>query len=96
LVITDWEKRQWKRILTPEEMQRENAAKVLRLNGAPDYSPTTERLLAASSSKKKPTVRIKRVGSKLQSGSIIGGQLYQQKLNEERGKAEKVLRLNGG
>ena len=57
--------------MTPEEGQMENAEKVLRLNDAPDYSPTTERLLATSSSKRKPTIRIKRFGSKLQSGSIM-------------------------
>jgi hypothetical protein len=34
----DWEKRNWKRILTPEE-EREIAAKMLRLNGGPDYNP---------------------------------------------------------
>jgi hypothetical protein len=54
----DWEKRNWKRILTPEE-EREIAAKMLRLNGGPDYDPAIERLLAASSTKKKPTTMIK-------------------------------------
>jgi hypothetical protein len=46
----DWEKRNWKRILTPEE-ERERAAKLLRLNGAPDYDPRF-------SVKTKPTFRI--------------------------------------
>jgi hypothetical protein len=37
----------------------------LRLNGGPDYDPALESLLAAASStKKKPTFRIKRWGSK--------------------------------
>jgi hypothetical protein len=58
-----WDKKDWKRILTPEE-EREIAAKMLRLNGGPDYDPTMERLLAASSStKKKPTFRITRQSS---------------------------------
>jgi hypothetical protein len=45
------------KIYSPEE-QRERALKALRLNGdtSPDYDP---RLLAGSSIKKKPTVRIK-------------------------------------
>jgi hypothetical protein len=42
----DWEKRNWKRILTPEE-EREIATKMVRLNGGPNYNPATERLLAA-------------------------------------------------
>lgn len=67
----DYDKRNWKRILTPEEYKLENAAKALRLNGAPDIDPPTEKLLAASSIKKKPTFRIKRLGSKLQSGSLV-------------------------
>jgi hypothetical protein len=55
------------KIYDPEE-QRERASKALRLNGAHDYDPAIERLLAASSAKRKPTVRIKRLGSgKLQS-----------------------------
>jgi hypothetical protein len=64
----------------------------LRLNGGPDYDPMTARLLAASSAKRKPTVRIKRIGSKLQSGSTLQRQL----LKREREKAEKALRLNSG
>jgi hypothetical protein len=36
---------------------------MLRLNGGPDYNPEIERLLAASSTKKKPTFKIKRMGS---------------------------------
>jgi hypothetical protein len=64
---------------------------MVRLSGAPDYSPSMSRLLAASSSKKKPTFKIKRFGSKPQgaSGSVIQGQIYQWKLKEEREKAEK-------
>jgi hypothetical protein len=64
----DWEKSNWKRILTPDE-EREIAA---RLNGGPDYDPAVERLLAASSStKKKPTFKVKRLGSgKLQGASF--------------------------
>jgi hypothetical protein len=83
----DWEKRNWKRILTPEE-EREIAVKMLRLNGGPEYNPAIERLLAAASStKKKPTLRIKRLGSdRLKSASSI---------SNEREKAEKALRLNG-
>jgi hypothetical protein len=69
-VTIDWEKRNWRRILTPEE-EREIAAKMLRLNGGPDYNPDIERLLAAASSKKKkPTFRIKTSRSKLKDGSI--------------------------
>jgi hypothetical protein len=84
----DWEKRNWKRILTPKE-EREIAAKMLRLNGGPDYDPVAERLLAASSStKKKPTFKIRRLGSgKLKGASSI---------SKEREKAEKALRLNCG
>jgi hypothetical protein len=62
VVTIDRDKRNWKRILTPEE-EREIAAKMLRLNGGPDYNPEIERLLAASSTKKKPTFKIKRMGS---------------------------------
>jgi hypothetical protein len=81
----DWEKRNWRRILTPEE-EREIAAKMLKLNGGPDYDPEIERLLAASSTKMKPTFRIKRLGlGSLKSASII---------QKEREKAEKALRLN--
>ena len=64
---------------------------MLRLNGGPHYDPATERLLAASSTKRKPTVRIKRLGSKLQAGSSLQRQL----LVREKMKAEKALRLNG-
>jgi hypothetical protein len=66
----DWDKRNWKRILTPEEemeiaeAERETEAKMLRLNGGPEYSPEIERLLAGSSTKKKPTFRVKRPGLK--------------------------------
>jgi hypothetical protein len=81
----DWKKRNWRRILTPEE-EREIAAKMLRLNGGPDYNPAIERLLAASSTKKKPTFRIKRLGSVRLKGASI---------QMEREKAEKALRLNG-
>ena len=49
-------------------------------------------VLSASSIKKKPAFRIKRMGSgKLQSGSTI----WRQILGQEREKAEKALRLNG-
>ena len=89
MVITDWEKRQWKRILTPEEAELEKAYKALRLNGGvPMYVPN---IIGAS--KKKPTIKIKRFGSgKLQAGSTIQRQL----LELEKVKAEKALRLNGG
>jgi hypothetical protein len=71
----------------PEE-QKERASKASRLNGGPGYNPAIERLLAASSTKKKPTFRIKRLGSgKLKAASS---------LQKEREKAEKALRLNGG
>ena len=53
----DWEKRDWKRVYTPEE-EMERVGKMLRLNGGPDYNPGTEKLLAASSLKRKPTIRI--------------------------------------
>jgi hypothetical protein len=83
----DWDKKDWKRILTPEE-EREIAAKMLRLNGGPDYYPEIERLLAASSTKKKkPTFKIRRLGS----GKLKGA----SSLQKEREKAEKALRLNG-
>jgi hypothetical protein len=62
------------------------AAKMLRLNG-PDYNPSIERLLAASSTKRKPTFRIKRFGS----GKLKGASYLQK----EREKVEKVLILNG-
>lgn len=54
-VEIDWEKRDWKRIYTPDE-QRERLEKLMRLIGGPDSS----KLLAASTTKTKPTVRIKR------------------------------------
>jgi hypothetical protein len=62
---------------------------VLRLNGGPDYdyNPATESLLAASSIKKKPTFKIRRLGS----GKLKGASYLQK----EREKAEKALRLNG-
>jgi hypothetical protein len=93
----DWEKRNWKRILTPEE-EREIAAKMLRLNGAPDYDPAIERLLAASSVKKKPTFKVRRLSlGKLQGGSGLGSgsTIQRQLLDLEKVKAEKALRLNG-
>lgn len=83
-VTIDWDKRTWRRILSPEE-EREMAAKMLRLNGGPDYNPDIERLLAASSTRKKPTFRIERFSLKGASP-----------LSKEREKAEKALRLNGG
>jgi hypothetical protein len=83
----DWDKKDSKRILTPEE-EREIAEKMLRLNGGPDYNPEIDRLLAASSTKKKkPTFRIKRLSSDRLKGA--------SSLSEEREKAEKALRLNG-
>jgi hypothetical protein len=83
VVRIDWEKRDWKRILTPEE-EREIAAKMLRLNGGPDYNPDIERLLAATSStKKKPTFKTKRLSSDTLKGA--------SSLLEEREKAEKAL-----
>jgi hypothetical protein len=71
-----------------DQEEREIAAKMRRLNGGPDYNPAIERLFAAASSiKKKPTVRIKRFGSgKLKGVSFI---------SKERKKVEKALRLNG-
>jgi hypothetical protein len=88
VVTIDWEKRNWKRILTPEEA-REIAAKMLRLNGGPDYYPEIDSLLAASSTKRKPTFKIRRFGS----GSQLKGA---SSISKEREKAEKALRLNGG
>jgi hypothetical protein len=90
VVTIDWEKRNWKRILTPEE-EREIAAKMLRLNGGPDYNPEIERLLAAASAaKKKPTFKIRRLGSGKLNGASFSS------ISKEREKAEKALRLNGG
>jgi hypothetical protein len=62
---------------------------VLRLNGGPDYdyNPAIERFLAASSKTKKPTFKIKRLGS----GKLKGASYLQK----EREKVEKALRLNG-
>lgn len=78
-----------KRIPTPEEYELEKAYEALRLNGVPMYVP---KVLSASSIKKKPAFRIKRMGSgKLQSGSTI----WRQILEQERENAEKALRLNG-
>jgi hypothetical protein len=71
-------------------MKRKRSAKALRLNGSSDYVPMTAKLLASSSVKKKPTFKIRR--GKLQSGSTLQRQLFEQ----ERMKAEKALRLNGG
>jgi hypothetical protein len=86
VVTIDRDKRNWKRILTPEE-EREIAAKMLRLNGGPDYNPEIERLLVASSTKKRPTFRIERLGS--------GNQLKDAScISKVREKAEKALRLN--
>jgi trans-2-enoyl-CoA reductase len=83
----DWEKRNWKKILTPEE-EREIGAKMLRLNGGPDYDPEIERLLAAASSaKKKPTFKVKRLGSDKLKGAFS--------ISKESEKAEKAMRLNG-
>jgi hypothetical protein len=84
----DWEKRNWRRILTPEE-EREIAAKMLRLNGGPDYDPAVERLLAAASStkKKKPAFKIRRSG-------LGNQQKGASSLQNEREKAEKALRFN--
>jgi hypothetical protein len=85
----DWEKRNWKRILTPEE-EREIAAKMLRLNGGLDYDPAVERLLAAASStKKKPTFKIKRLGS----GKLKARFLYFKGKRESRKSLETKLRL---
>jgi hypothetical protein len=67
------------KIYCPEE-QRERANKTLRLNGGTDYDP---RLLAASTIKKKPTVRIKL------------SNIQRQLLEQSKSKAEKALRLNG-
>lgn len=46
---------------------------MLRLNGGPDYDPTVERLVAAPSIKKKPTVRIRRLfgSGKLKNAASI-------------------------
>lgn len=63
------------KIFCPEE-QRERANKALKLNGGTDYDPM---LLVASSTKKKPTVRIKL--------SNIQRQLVEQ----QKKKAEKAL-----
>jgi hypothetical protein len=71
------------------QQEIERASKALRLNGGPGYNPATEKLLAASSKKRKSTVRIKRLGSKLQSGSTLQRQL----LERERMKAVKALNL---
>ena len=66
------------KIYDPEE-QLERATKALKLNGGPayEYDP---RLLAASSSNRKPTLRIKRLsfggpGIKLKGASSIQRQL---------------------
>jgi hypothetical protein len=89
VVTIDWEKRHWKRILTPEE-EREIAAKMLRLNG-PDYDPAIDRLLAASSTKKKkPIFKVKRL---VGSGNQLKGASFSS-ISKEREKAEKALRLN--
>jgi hypothetical protein len=56
---------------------------MLRLNGGPDYSL---RLLAAST-KRKPTVRVKRLGlDRLKGGSILQNQL----LERERDSRKKL------
>lgn len=51
----------------------------LRLNGGPDYSPTTEKLLVAYSIKRKGSGKLKGASS----------------ISKERENAEKALRLNG-
>lgn len=85
-------------IYSPEE-KRERALKALRLNGdtSPDYNP---RLLAASSTKRKPTFQIKRsipTGKLKDASSIQGIRLKEapstQGLQREREKALKVLKL---
>jgi hypothetical protein len=91
-VEIDWEKRDWKRIYTPEE-EMERVGKMLRLNGGPEYSPATERLLAASSLKEKPTVRIKRLSSNVPGIKLKGASSIIKQKREEREKAEKVLKL---
>jgi hypothetical protein len=68
IVEIDWEKLNWKRILTPEE-ERKRSEKLMRLIGGTSYDP---RLLMASSSKKKPIFRIKRQSSdKLKGASSL-------------------------
>jgi hypothetical protein len=78
-----------KRIVSPEEQGR-RALKALRLNGdsSPDYNP---RLLAASSTKKKPTIRIKRLSFSGQGIKLKGA----SSLHKAKEKAQKALRLNG-
>ena len=82
------------KIYCPEE-QRERATKALRLNGGLDYNHITERLLAASSLKKKPTIRIKRLGYSGPGIKLKGASSIQRRLQLEKEKAEKALRLNG-
>jgi hypothetical protein len=79
------------KIYCPEE-QRERAAKALGLNGGTDYEP---RLLAASSMKKKPTIRIKRWSYSGPGIKLKGASSIQNQLQKGREKAEKALRLNG-
>ena len=100
-VEIDWDKRDWKRIYTPEE-EIERASKALRLNGGPVYPL---KLVAASSSvqKQKPTVRIKRLypprnqDLKIKSASTIMKEMDREKeRQEERARTEKILKLIGG
>jgi hypothetical protein len=79
VVEIDWEKRNWTRIYTPDE-ERERAEKMRGLNGGPYYNPATERLLAASSKKRKTTFRIKHFSSRLQGASSITKERKQKKL----------------
>jgi hypothetical protein len=54
---------------------------MLRLNGGPDYSL---RLLAAST-KRKPTVRVKRLGlDRLKGGSILQNQLLERERDSRK------------
>ena len=80
------------KIYCPEK-QQERAFKPLRLNSGTDYEP---RLLAASSLKKKPTIRIKRLSLKSNDPNGIklkGASSIQNQLQMEREKARKALRL---
>jgi hypothetical protein len=59
----DWEKRNWKRILTPEE-EREISAKMLRLNSGPDYDPAIERLLTSFFNQEETNIPNKAIKTK--------------------------------
>ena len=62
---------------------------MLRLNGGPDYDPMTERILAASSRKRKPTFKVRQSGlGKPQGGSR--STIQRQLLELEKVKAEKA------